>query len=529
MFRRTALTTAVGVTVLALLSGCFSLGFPGGDEEPAPTRTAAPGPMPTTLEEYYEQDVEWAACGNGMVCAMVLAPMDWDAPADGRTIEIAVTRRPADGKSIGSLLMNPGGPGASGWEYVHDYWEFFFTPQLAEVYDLVGWDPRGVGRTTPVQCYTEPADIADWLYGLLEADPREDEAGYIREANAADQDYIDACVDGTGEVLEHIDTDSTVRDLDLIRAVLGDDRLNFIGFSYGSELGQKYIEAFPEHVGRIVLDGVSDPSLTVTEVILEQQAGFELALTNFLTECPVRMPGDCVFSGNPVADKSRIRALFLELRDDPLPSSERGDDRMLGSGAFSTAVSQALYHEDYWPVLNAMFEELWSATPSTRIAFLLADDYYGFDRTSGWESNMMEAFAAINCVDYAVERDVDAIAMQDEAIRLAAPTLSDWRPAFVDPLCGQWPYAYDGPEPHLVTGDGVEGPILVVSTTGDPATPYEWGVRVAKALKTGVLVTNVGEGHTAYGPTGPRCIVDVVDRYLLTGEAPTSDPRCQAG
>ena len=140
---------------------------------------------------------------------------------------------------------------------------------------------------------------------------------------------------------------------------------------------------------------------------------------------------------------------------------------------------------------------------------------------------MMDAFTAINCLDYAVERDLDVIAAQDEAIRQAAPTLSDWWPVQVDPVCGQWPYKFDGPEPHLITGEGVDHPILVVSTTGDPATPYEWGVRVANALRTGALVTYVGEGHTAYGASAASCIIDVVDRYLLTGEAPATDPRCQ--
>jgi len=528
MHRRPALAALAAAAVLAVLSGCASIGFPGagtGPATPSPTRTAA-GPMPTTFEEFAAQDVAWAACGDGMECATVLAPMDWDAPGDGRTIELAVTRHRASGKPIGSLLMNPGGPGASGWEYVHDYWSFFFSPALAESFDLVGWDPRGVGRTAPVQCYTEPADVENWLYGLPEADPWTDEAAFVRETEELGRDYIRACVEGTGEALGYIDTDSTVHDLDLLRAVLGDERLNYIGFSYGTEIGQRYIEAFPDRVGRIVLDGVTDPSLSLTQVIVEQQAGFELALTNFLTECPARFGSDCVFSGDPEADKARIHDLVVRLGQEPLPSSELRDSRVLTADALATAVSQALYAEGYWEYLNQMFAELFRANPSTRTAFALADDYYGFDPATGWADNMMDAFTAINCLDYAVERDLAVIAADQEAIRAAGPTLSDAWPVQVDPVCGQWPYEFEGEEPHLVTGEGVDRPILVVSTTGDPATPYEWGVRVANALQTGVLVTYQGEGHTAYSATGPSCIVDVVDRYLLSGEVPAADPRC---
>jgi len=531
MPRRLALAVVAGLSLLALLSGCVSIGFPGSqpDGSRTPISSTAPtaAPIEATLEGYYGQRVDWSACGAGMECASVTAPLDWDHPEDGRSIQLAVTRHPATGKSIGSLLMNPGGPGASGFEYVHDYWSFLFTPAVAEAYDLVGWDPRGVGRSAPVECYTDPADVEFWLYGELEADPRTDEAAYLAESRTVARDYIDACVAGTGEVLGYIDTASTVRDLDLLRAVLGDERLNYLGFSYGTEIGQQYIDAFPEHVGRIVLDGVTDPSLTLTEVVLEQQAGFELALTNFLTECPARLRSDCVFSGDPVQDKQRIHDLVLRLGVQPLPSSDPGESRVLTADTFSTAVSQALYNEGYWPYLNAMFAELFRASPSTRTAFLLADDYYGFDPKTGWANNMMDAFTAINCLDYVVERDLDVIAAQDEAIRAAAPTLSDWWPVQVDPVCGQWPYSYDGPEPHLVTGEGVDHPILVVSTKGDPATPYEWGVRVANALQTGALVTYLGEGHTAYGADGPSCVIAAVDHFLLTGEAPATDPQCR--
>lgn len=520
--RALARLIAVIGTPLLLLTGCtlgdfhWSIGAGGSQID-----ERLPG-----VEKFTAQQVRWSSCGDGMQCAKVVAPLDWSLPDDRRRIEIAVTRHQATGERLGSLFMNPGGPGASGYTYVHDYWQYFFSPALAEHYDLVGWDPRGVGRTTPVTCYTDPDQIEDWLYDVPEADPRTDPEGYEAESKAAAKEYIDACEEGTGEAIGYVDTQSTVKDLDLLRAVVGDERLQYLGFSYGTDIGQQYLEAFPDRVGRMVLDGVTDPSLDLFHVVLEQQAGFEHALTNYLQQCPSRFGASCPFTADVAASKARIHDLVVRLNADPLPASQAGDDRRLTGDVVAQAISQALYDQGMWQDLNSMFAQLEARPVVTDTAFLLADEYYGFTPGEGYADNLMDAFTAINCLDYDLETDLAVIAAQDEQIRAAAPTTSDWWPPMVDPVCSQWPATADAPEPHPITGEGVTVPILVVSTTGDPATPYEWGVKVAQSLATGVLVTYNGEGHTAYGANAPACVVDAVDRYLLTGEAPAVDPQC---
>jgi len=523
--RRTVAAIAGLAVVLVALTGCVGGPFPGMAPEPS-TSTPSLDPGLSGEAKYYEQHVDWSDCGNGMQCAQVTVPMDWSEPDSGKDIQLAVTRHQATGKKLGSLFMNPGGPGASGFQYVHDYWDYFFSSELAASYDLIGWDPRGVGKSSPVTCYTDPDDIQQWLYGIVPNDPRTDSAGWIAATDAAAKDYVRACEEHTGDVLGYIDTASTVHDLDLLRAVVGDEQLHYLGFSYGTQIGEQYIEDFPQHVGRIVLDGVSDPSNDMFHVMLEQQAGFELALTNYLTQCPTLYRSRCPFTGGVAASKAKIHALVVSLNAKPLHATAAGDTRELDGNALTTAISQALYDQSMWQDMNTMFAELFGASQVTDTALSLADAYYEFTPGKGYSDNLMDAFTAITCLDYATETDLTKIADENDQIAAAAPTTSDWTPPMVDPVCGQWPYASHAKAPHAITGDGVSVPILVVSTTGDPATPYEWGVRVANDLKTGVLVTHKGEGHTAYSAQAGSCIRSTVDDYFLDGTVPKSDPMC---
>ncbi len=528
MIRRRAIVAVASLAIVLVgLTGCFNAQFPGTGGTPS---TAASGPALdpslTGDAKYYQQRVDWSDCGNGMECAEVTVPMDWSNPDSGKDIQLAVTKHPATGKKLGSLFMDPGGPGASGYEYVHDYWDYFFSPALASSYDLIGWDPRGVGKSSPVTCYKDPSDVENWLYGIVPNNPRTDQAGWIAATNAAAKDYIDACEQNTGEVLGYIDTDSTVHDLDLLRAVVGDSQLHYLGFSYGTQIGEQYIEDFPQNVGRIVLDGVSDPSNDMFHVVLEQQAGFELALTNYLTQCPTMFRGRCPFTSDVAASKAKIHALVVSLDAHPLHATAAGDTREVDGSALTTAISEALYDQSMWQDLDTMFTELFGSSPVTDTALSLADQYYEFTPGEGYSDNLMDAFTAITCLDYATETDVSTISDENDQIAAAAPTTADWTPPMVDPICGQWPYQSHAKPPHAITGDGVTNPILVVSTTGDPATPYEWGVRVAQSLKTGVLVTHKGEGHTAYSAQAGHCILSTVDDYLIDGTVPASDPMC---
>ncbi len=530
--RRSRAIAAFAAVLLAsvALAGCITGGFPGDPDGSGGTTTApALDPSLSGTARYYQQHITWSGCGAGLECTQVTVPMDWSAPDGGKDIQLAVVKHDATGKKLGELFMDPGGPGASGYEYVHDYWDYFFDDKLAENYDLVGWDPRGVGKSSPVTCYTEPDDVENWLYGIVPNDPKTDPAGWIAATNAAAKDYVDACEEHTGEVLGYIDTESTVHDLDLLRAVVAGDqsaKLDYLGFSYGTDIGEHYIEDFPANVGRIVLDGVSDPSNDLYHVVLEQQAGFEQALTNYLGDCPTMFRSRCPFTTDVAASKRKIHALVVALDANPLHATAAGDTRELDGVALTTAISEALYDQSEWQDMTTMFSELFGSPQVTDTAFSLADGYYGFTPGQGYSDNLMDAFTAITCLDYPVETDVAAITAQNAAINAAAPTTADWTPAMVDPVCGQWPYQSHAAPPHDITGDGVAGPILVLSTTGDPATPYEWGVHVAQTLKTGVLVTHKGEGHTAYSASAGSCIRGAVDDYLVSGKVPASDPMC---
>lgn len=190
-----------------------------------------------SLAEYYEQRVTWRDCGGGAQCATAIAPLDWDAPGEGEDVELALVRYPATGERIGSLFVNPGGPGASGFDFIRDSVDFAVGPALREAYDVVGWDPRGVGRSSAVTCYEDAADMDAFLFGVPENEVGSDE--WIAEVTSAAEDFAAACAENSGELLAHVDTDSTVRDLDLLRAVLGDEQLHYLGYSYGTEIGAR--------------------------------------------------------------------------------------------------------------------------------------------------------------------------------------------------------------------------------------------------------------------------------------------------
>lgn len=514
--RITGLAAAASVVLLAL-AGCYSGGFPG-DPIAAPTPTAtAPA---DGLEAYYGQTVAWDDCGDGFECADVVAPLNWAAPDPATDITLGVVRKPATGDRLGSLFVNPGGPGASGFDLVRDSVDFAVSPALQERYDIVGWDPRGVGRSAPVTCYTDPKDMDDFLFGLPAANPTSDPQGWIDEVTASAVAFGDACLEHTGEVLQYIDTLSTVHDLDLLRAVVGDDQLHYLGYSYGSDIGAYYADEFPEHVGRIVLDGATDPALSVFDVGLEQAKGFQRALENYLVACPGLFGVDCPFSGDLAVDLPRIRALYDRYDASPALGA---DGRYMDAGVLDTAMSAALYSQDSWEYLNVLFTQ--AEAGQTEMAFLLADFYYDRNPDGTYATNMFEAFYAIYCVDYPVETDPAVLAEQELLLQQASPTTYRKLPPIGDAVCANWPFHYLGDGDTSVTGAGAP-PILIIATTGDPATPYEWGVRLSEAMESAVLVTYNGEGHTAYNK-GNRCVDTTVDDYFIDGTVPTADPDCR--
>jgi len=508
---RIPVLVASGSALLLALTGCFNFGSP----RPESTTTPTGEDVAAELVPYYTQVLTWENCDNRMQCATAIAPMDWENPSPETDIELAVVRHPATGTKVGSLFTNPGGPGASGFDFVYDSVDYAVSPDLQESFDIVGWDPRGVGRSSAVVCYDGP-QLDEFIFGLPAA-PRSTQE-WIDEVTQGAIDFGQACLANTGELLQFVDTQSTVRDLDMLRAVVGDPKLNYLGYSYGSDIGSYYVENFPDKVGRLVVDGATDSSIPVFEVGLTQTKGFQRALENYLAVCP-DLFDDCPFTGDIPADLATIRALYDRYDAAPIAAP---DGRLMDAGVLDIAMSMALYSQDSWVFLNDLFSEAEEGVTDT--AFFLADFYYSRDSDGTYADNSLEAFIAIYCVDYPAETDPAVLVEQEVLLQAASPTTYRPSPPIGDVTCINWPFQYQGPPITALTGAGAP-PILVISTTGDPATPYEWGVALADQLESAVLVTFNGEGHTAY-TQGDPCIVDVVDRYFLNGDVPASDPNC---
>ncbi|MBH0117383.1 alpha/beta fold hydrolase [Salinibacterium sp. NG253] len=510
--RRFALVVPALVLTL-VLSGCANLfsGLFGDTSQPTGEAVSA------ELAPYYEQILTWVDCDNGAQCATAIAPMDWANPSPETDIEIAMARQEATGESLGSLFVNPGGPGASGFDLIHDDVDFAVSTNLRENYDVIGWDPRGVGRSTPVTCLDDDG-LDDFIFGIPAAAVGSDE--WLAESEQAAIDFGQACLDNTGPILQFIDTQSTVHDLDMLRAIVGDEKLQYLGYSYGSDIGSYYIENFPQNVGRIVLDGATDSSISVFEVGRVQTIGFQRALENYLAACPTSFD-DCPFTGGVDAALATIRELYDRYDANPIAAP---DGRMMDAGVLDIAMSTALYSQDSWPFLNDLFSE--AARGETDTAFFLADFYYSRDLDGSYTDNSLEAFIAIYCVDYPVETDPAVLVEQQELMREASPTTYRDFPPTGDLTCLNWPYQYIGPDITELTGEGAP-PVLIISTTGDPATPYEWGVALSEQLESAQLITYNGEGHTAYNG-GVGCIDGAVDAYFINGVVPNDDPDCAA-
>jgi pimeloyl-ACP methyl ester carboxylesterase len=513
-------TPLVPLSIAVLLvAGCT--GFPSNRDEPDEPET--PGTVewrecPEVPQEVLG-DLAPASFIEELVaqvryeCATVPVPQDWDNPEAPERFEIAVMRARSESQRdrIGSLLINPGGPGGSGVDtavYLSLPSEFGGLPaDVLRRFDVVGFDPRGVGRSSPVECYTDQ-DL-DEMFGA-EPDPVE-QAEF--DAQVADTRRLaETCADKYGEQLGYFSTRQTAHDMDALRQAVGDEQLTYLGFSYGTLLGAVYAQLYPQHIRAMVLDGAVDAEQDTVESSESQAQGFERALDNFSTWCS-QTPDECPLQ--PDARRAITEAID-DARRSPVPG---GDGRDATAGWVFWAVVSTLYSQEAWPELGAAIDQLAGGDPSG--VFELADAYAERD-SNGEYSNLFDANSAVNCAD--------------EDAQLSVPQVrdlqSEWRdqyPLFGAPLamsvltCAVWQSARD-PYP---TGPA-EGapPIVVVGTLGDPATPYEHTARLAEMLGVGVVLTWEGEGHTAY--PGPPCIDEAVGAYLVDLEVPAEGTSCPA-
>lgn len=510
----TTRTLAAFSAVAALvLTSCAS----DDPAQPEETQAATVPDVPEGLEPFYDQTIAWETCDNtaDFQCSSVTVPMDYDNPGD-QSIDIQLSRS-SETADEAPMLINPGGPGASGISFVQDSLEFVFSEELLENTSPIGFDPRGVGESEPIQC--ETAEEFDASRETVH-DPSTPEgwAASVEDNEA----YAQQCLERSGEIFGFVDTASAAKDMDVIRAALDEPELDYFGISYGTKLGATYAELFPDHVGKLVLDSVLPPSAETLEVSKAQSAGFEQSLDAWAQwcaasqECNVGQPSDADSVMTAVTD------FIDQVEEEPLTYP---DGRSQPVSDLFFGIVTPLYSEDTWPILALAFEQAleddYDNSDYQPLFLVLADTYHGRD-DSGEYSNDSAAFNAINCLDFTGEEKTYEQAAQEAA------ELAEEAPLFGPYLsystgCNGWPV--DANDPVGETKAEGSDTIVVTGLTSDPATPIHFSHDLADQLDNSVHITVEGQGHGAYSPDN-ECIVEAIDGYLLEDEVPEDEMVC---
>ncbi|MEV4101888.1 alpha/beta hydrolase [Nonomuraea sp. NPDC049649] len=502
---RRVLATALVATTATVTAGCVST-----------ARTASDG----TPEKTTGGQIAWGPCtdiqrGDGepparqdqnVRCGKLRVPLDYSDPG-GEQIELAMIKIPAvDQRArIGSLVFNFGGPGGSGVDTLDQASKALSS--LRARYDLVSFDPRGVERSAGVRCGT-PADLDEFI--AMDTLPPGEQTR--RKLAAANRKFADLCQRDSGKVLPYVGTVNAARDMDRMRTALGDEKLNYFGMSYGTQLGAVYATLFPKNVGRMVLDAPLDPSVSFEERTLAQTRGFQQVYESFLKAC---VKEQCELGPTVSSANKNVEKLLNDLTKRPL----KVGDRELTQGLASTGIVSALYSEVTWPFLETALGQALKGQGGALL--YLADSYTGRNE-DGTYSTQMTSFPAITCVDTAERPDEATLRRTEEAALKISPLFGSEGSGG---LCSIWP-AQGSDKAKRVDATG-SAPILVVGGKNDPATPYEWAPKLTAQLKTATLATYEGEGHGAY-LSGSKCVTKLVDAYLLDGEMPSRGSTCPA-
>jgi pimeloyl-ACP methyl ester carboxylesterase len=474
----------------------------------------SPSGSPTDLQGFYQQKLGWADCKDGFQCTTVRVPRDYAKPGAG-TLRIAVIRLPARDKAhrVGSLVTNPGGPGGSGVNFIRENARSLGTA-LQSRFDIVGFDPRGVGNSDPVRCLTSKQ-----LDQYFATDSSPDDQREIADQVAVSKGFANGCQGKAGPELPYVGTVNAARDIDVIRAALGDKKLSYLGFSYGTYLGAFYADQFPKNVRALVLDGAVDPKLTADEVNVEQAKGFETALRAFATEC-VKMPDCPLGTGSVDAALDKVSALQKQTDTTPLKNLT-GDGRQVKESLVTLGIATALYSKQSWPALKLALTRAIKEGDGTTL--LKLGDILVERQPDGSYSNQTEANMAVNCIDKPYPSTVGAVQQVSDKAAKNSPRFAPFV-IWGSLPCTFWPSKPKG-EPKALSAAGA-APILVVGTTRDPATPYKWAQGLARELRSGVLLSLNGDGHTAYLQGNP-CISQAVEKYLVNAAPPKDGTMCQ--
>lgn len=446
-------------------------------------------------------------------CTSVTVPVNYDKPG-GAQAKLAVIRIPATGQRIGSLFVNPGGPGASAVDMVAGMAPQLKDTDIARNFDLVGFDPRGVGHSTPaLRCRSDAEFDAYRRDPMVDYSP----AG-VAHIEQVYRELAQHCVDRIGqEFLANVGTASAARDMDMVRQALGDEQINYLGYSYGTELGTAYIERFSPHVRAMVLDGAIDPTVGPIDETVNQMAGFQTVFNDYAADCA--KSAACPLGTDPSQWIARYHALVDPLVVKPAKTS---DPRGLSYADATTGTINALYTPSHWKYLTSGLAGLAHGTNAGDL-LLLADDYQGRDR-QGHYDNDQDAFNAIRCVDAPTPTDPAPWVAADRKIREVAPFLSYGQFTGSAPrdLCAMWPVPATS-TPHAAS-PAPPGKVVVVSTTHDPATPYQAGVDLARELGA-PMITFDGTQHTVVF-NGNQCVDTATVRYFLDLTPPPANVRC---
>ncbi len=496
MHRRRLRLLAALLTLLLLTAACAS----EADESllsADQTRTGGQDTSPDSTEGDGDQandTLDWEDCSFGE-CAELDVPVDYDQP-DGPTLTLSIARAPAQGERIGALFVNPGGPGGTATDFVSAM-EFSLPSDIVEHFDIVGVDPRGLG-SSEIDCGDNP-DPQE-LYGVdYTIDSPEDTTALLDVS----QEYVDACEAAAGDLLPFLGTENVARDIDAVREAMGDEQLSYLGYSYGTAIGQMLAQLFPDRIRAMVLDGVLELGPTGVELATAQATGFETALQSYAEAC--NADDDCPLAPDAIG---AIEQLQAQVEQAPIPA----DPRDLGPGELSTGLAYPLYDPMLWSDLSEAVANALDGDGTDMVG--LADEYLDLADT--------DIYFAVGCLDSDWPDTADELLAAGKAAAVESPHFGE---AIVNDYvrCAIWP-AEEEPLP-AVTAPGTP-PIVVVSTRNDPATPYEAGVRTAERLESGVLLTYEGDGHTVVGQ-GVECVDDAVTSYLVDLEPPEDGTTCE--
>ncbi|GHT82069.1 alpha/beta hydrolase [Actinomycetota bacterium] len=486
---------------------------------------------------YYSQDVDWENCEgvqNNFECAKIKAPLNWYSPTDTiapdyevynnpydsdaqATIELDVIRSTnTDSNDTGKVLFtNPGGPGSSGVEFLHSA-DQIFTPKLAKNFTFASWDPRGVQNSEPIKCFDSAQNELDEIYSGLVEDPTQN----FDEYSEATEQTFNNCKRLTGSLLKFVDTKSTARDLELLRVLFGQEKLDYLGFSYGTKLGYTYATLFPNKTGAVVLDAVENPDSSISDTVLSQTAGFDVAFKAYLDDCINNSASKevaCPFAGQSIDEAiDWVVATIKELNENPIYFK---DGRPFNASVFRAGVTQSLYDTSFWDVLSRGFNDF-KNDGNPAILTALADMMNGYNPDDKkFDSNITEANMSINCVDDYEPFDFNASVDQIPELQEISKVFG-FGSSFGDFTCAFVEKGRDTTDVDETAAGSA--PILVIGTLRDPATPYHEAVEVAQLLKNGVLLTYDGDGHSAYHKTSDE-LTDAVDEFLINGKVPEGE------